>query len=47
MMEMTVKEVKKLLEKFGDDEIIEITGGESGWGEFLTIEIGGKVVYDE
>ena len=47
MMKMTVKEMKELLKKFGDDEIIEITGGESDWGEFLEVKIGNEIVYDE
>jgi len=47
MIEMTVKEVKELLEKFEDDEIIEVVGGESDWGEFLQVKIGGEVIFDE
>ena len=46
-MKMTVKEMKELLERFNDDEIIEIAGGESNWGEFLEVKIGDEVIFDE
>ena len=38
---MTVKELKELLNKYADDLIVEVKGGEGGWSELRvgTLEI--------
>ena len=46
-MKLTVKEMKELIEKYEDDEIIEMDGGESNWGEFFIFQIGKDVIYEE
>ena len=39
MGKMTVKELREVLAKFADEDIVAIDGGESSYGEFATLFI--------
>lgn len=46
-MKMTVKELKDLLNKYNDNDIVEIIGGEDGLGEFCAIYINDEEILKE
>jgi len=43
-MKMTVKELKELLNKYDDNDIVEIIGGEDENGEFCEIYINNEEI---
>lgn len=40
MNRMTVKELKELLNNYNENDIVEISGGESAYGEYAELNVG-------
>ena len=45
-MKLTVKELKEILNKYNDNDFVEVEGGEDECGEWSQLLINGDVIID-
>ena len=45
-MKLTVKELKEILNKYNDNDFVEVEGGEDSYGEWSQLLIDGDVIID-
>ena len=46
MNKMTVKELMELLSKYNEDAVVEIAGGEDGYGEWSQLTVDDDVILE-